>query len=441
MRRGIAHYKIRLRAVVATIFVVLVTQLGAGAQNVSALSVTQLQNQIQNDQAQLAVIAQQENAIEQQMVPVQQKIQELNVLLSQIASQIATVNQQLYSAQARLQSLVIQEQQVQQQLITTEHQLSQREAILNKRVRYLADISQTNIVELILTSSNIMQFIQRLMDLTYIVNSDHKLALELMAEKQKIAEYKMTLDKQKAQQQSLVSSIEAQRNLLQQQYSAQANIYNQLASLQAQLASEQANLENQASLLNSQILSDQQLIQEMINFAESRVGSGGDIVSPENYSNAWGTYYNQRDARWGDDYIGNSDVLVWEAGCLLSDIAMVATHYGYSYVNPGWVASHTSWFDAYGDMYDSAIVNAIPGHVGTIVPISSPAQVTQLVLQHAPVIVGMQLGGGETHFVTLIGMNGSNDWLMNDPWPEYGYDLSFDAYYDPYSIYVAIYYS
>src|SRR5439155_139164 len=51
---------------------------------------------------------------------------------------------------------------------------------------------------------------------------------------------------------------------------------------------------------------------------------------------------------------------VWEIGCLLSDLAMVYSHFGARAVTPATIASHLGWFNARGAIYNSAL--NIPGH-------------------------------------------------------------------------------
>ncbi len=44
-----------------------------------------------------------------------------------------------------------------------------------------------------------------------------------------------------------------------------------------------------------------------------------------------------------------------------------------------------------------------------------------------PVIVGMNLPTGGTHFVTLTGLNGPNDYWTSDPWEQNAHHVTFSG--------------
>jgi len=159
-------------------------------------------------------------------------------------------------------------------------------------------------------------------------------------------------------------------------------------------------------------------------------GSGGGstenlLLQPEPDANGWGSYFNQRDLRWAGDAVGNSGSTVWRIGCLLSDLAMVYTHFGYSSVTPATIAAHTTWFDGYGDLYNSAL--NIPGHTTVIVHDPTAAWISAQVRAGHPVIVGMKMPLGSTHFVTLTGMDGANDYWTSDPWDQNAMHVTFSG--------------
>ena len=149
------------------------------------------------------------------------------------------------------------------------------------------------------------------------------------------------------------------------------------------------------------------------------------ILEPELEGNAWGRYFNQRDARWAEGSVGVGSATVWKIGCLLSDLAMVYTHFGFASVTPGSVAAHAGWFNGGGAIYNSAL--NIPGHATVVVKNPSQAWISaQLTVGH-PVIVGMNLPQGGTHFVTLTGMDGTADWWTDDPWEQNAMHVPFSG--------------
>ena len=158
-------------------------------------------------------------------------------------------------------------------------------------------------------------------------------------------------------------------------------------------------------------------------------GGGGSFerryVDPEIISDGWGTYYNQRDSRWGAQLVGASKETLWQIGCLISDLAMVYTHFGFGNVTPATIAAHPSWFGLAGNIYNSAL--NIPGHTTIMNWRPTWSWIAAQLSAGHPVIVGMNLPTGGTHFVTLTGLNGANDYWTSDPWEQNAHHVTFSG--------------
>jgi hypothetical protein len=159
-------------------------------------------------------------------------------------------------------------------------------------------------------------------------------------------------------------------------------------------------------------------------------GSGGGstertILDPQPLLDGWGTYFNQRDTRWASSDVGAATYPVWEIGCLLSDLAMVYSHFGFRSVTPGTIAAHTEWFNGSGAIFNSAL--RVPGHTTTIVDDPDPAWIHAQVAAGHPVVVGMNLPSGSTHFVVLTGLDGASDYWTNDPWEQNAMHVTFSG--------------
>ena len=149
------------------------------------------------------------------------------------------------------------------------------------------------------------------------------------------------------------------------------------------------------------------------------------ILDAQTLNDDWGTYFNQRDTRWASNEVGAATYPVWEIGCLLSDLAMVYSHFGFRAVTPGTIAAHTEWFNGRGAIFNSAL--RIPGHTTTIVSDPNPSWIRAQVAAGRPVVVGMNLPSGTTHFVILTGLDGASDYWTNDPWEQNAMHVTFSG--------------
>ena len=171
-------------------------------------------------------------------------------------------------------------------------------------------------------------------------------------------------------------------------------------------------------------------------------GSGGGsterlILEARPSGDGWGSYYNQRDARWASAQVGGATYPVWKIGCLISDLAMVYAHFGYKSVTPATIAARSGWFDLHGAMFNSAL--NVPGHTTVIVRDPDLSWIRAHVAAGHPVIVGMNLPTGGTHFVTLTGLNGASDFWTNDPWEQNAMHVPFSGdWFDRGPIYEAV---
>ena len=159
-------------------------------------------------------------------------------------------------------------------------------------------------------------------------------------------------------------------------------------------------------------------------------GSGGGsterlILDAQPISDDWGVYYNQRDSRWASANVGAGSTQVWKIGCLISDLAMVYSHFGYRSVTPATIAARPGYFNAGGAIFNSAL--NVPGHATYIVRDPDPSWIRAQVAAGHPVIVGMNLQTGTTHFVTLTGLNGASDYWTNDPWEQNAMHVAFSG--------------
>jgi hypothetical protein len=345
-------------------------------------------------------------------------------VIASLNAQLATMNAQLSAGQDKLQQLVSEEAKLAADLARTEADLAQRERTFGRALRALENLESQGLFGYLLTAQNFGDLLSRLAGWQEVSGYVHKQAVALEHERDRISAEKAQVLVQQRQQASLVAELQQQRDLLASEYQMQQQAEQQLFALEAQLGQQHGALIGQASTLQQQISSDQSQVASLLAFSNANAGSGGSILAPEYLSDGWGTYYNQRDARWGNDYVGPSPYQVWAIGCLLSDVAMMYTHFGLNYMNPAGLAGNTSDFTTDGDMYDSAL--NVPGHPADINRSPTTAWIDSQLASGGAVIVGMYISGG-THYVTLVALNGPGDYWMNDPWEPDAMHVSFDS--------------
>ncbi len=182
-----------------------------------------------------------------------------------------------------------------------------------------------------------------------------------------------------------------------------------------------------ADTQNSETVYQNLLAQAQAQLAEFRSFVKGSGASSTIAANAFGNgsdgaYYSQRDERWASKTIGLSSENILDVGCLVSSVAMVATHYGQN-STPADIGGNSSRFWA----NTAYMNNPWPGVAGRSYHSLSTSEIDQELQNGNYVIVGV--GGcsyGGSHFVVLTKKDGG-DYIMHDP--IYGPDLKFSSHY------------
>jgi len=260
----------------------------------------------------------------------------------------------------------------------------------------------------------------------YIIYKDNKFFQEMLS-------LKKDLDAKKVALASARDQVKSQHDAL---ASAQAQLNNQKAGHQSLLDSTQGS----EAHYQDQLSQARAAAQSLLAFARARAGSGNFVLgSPETASDGWGTYYNQRDPRWGKIVVtGDSDSqdTIAALGCLITSVAMVWTHYGFTGTTPASIALTQAYFvPGTPAMYLGAA--APPGH--SVQYVSSPS-VSSIIshLPSGPVVIGMA-AGNQTHWVVVRGSSGG-ELMINDPWEPYAMNVPKSSHYSGWSIFAARFY-
>ncbi len=402
---------------------------------VHADTVSDLQAQINADEAQLAAIASRMAGIESMKASAQYKIAALQVVIDRLTVALTGLNAKVSQEQTAVNDLKAREVSLQAQIKVTQADLVRRQAALALDLRTVDKQSQLDPLLYVFGARSFTDLLRRTMSLSELGSWNRRLADQLKADRDRLEADRVQLAAARAQEEQVLATIQEQQKTVQQEYDAETEAANQIAALQAQLGAEQQGLSFQAQQLSAQVTADQAQIDQLLWFSRHH-GSGGSIVSPEYLSDAWGSYYNQRDARWGNDYMGNSPYQVWEIGCLLSSVAMTYSHFGFVGVTPAVLAANPGNFTSGGEMLNSAL--NIPGHPADQNWGPTRDWINAYLDSGGTVIVGMNIYTGGTHFVVITGRDGPYDYWINDPWDQWAMHIPFSRSPNTGSIYEAI---
>lgn len=263
----------------------------------------------------------------------------------------------------------------------------------------------------ILFSENVADIIARAKYLVRIQEEDTQLYKQLQLTQNDYSSRKDTREKKKKEQESLKAQLVQRTNQLAKQKSEKQ-------ALLSQTQNDESRYQQLLSSARAQLAS----------FASFASSQGGGLLSGQTKCDGWGCYYNQRDSQWGNILINNRNdcsgpCSVARVGCLITSVAMVASHMGHSEINPADIAvSDPGNFSVGTAMLRYAITVKGIG-ITRIASSLSPDNV-----KNNPVIVGIRWGVFGTHFVVVKSYT-DGKYIMNDPYQEGGHDKVFtDSY-------------
>jgi murein DD-endopeptidase MepM/ murein hydrolase activator NlpD len=174
------------------------------------------QNQLNSIQSQINDTVAQINAIDALIASLKHQIDAQRALIVQTQAAIDDLNRQIRFGEASIISL--------------EASTSVRQETLNERIRFVDSHGSVNYMQLVLTSNNINQLLNRIVGAQMVAQSDQRLLVDLDAAHRQVAIANNQLDLQKSQ---VVI-------LLQQQQATEADLEKNLATQNAAIVAEQA---------------------------------------------------------------------------------------------------------------------------------------------------------------------------------------------------------
>lgn len=368
-----------------------------------------------------ATTTQSEQSLQQEISDLQGKISGLQGQEQTLSSQIDVMDNQQKLTELRIQSTQQQINDLQNDIATANDKISSLNGslttiseVLIQRIRksYIAGNIQP--FEIMLSSDNADDFVQRENYLKLVADHDRQLAFSAQQAKVDYATEKQIFQDKKNKIEDLKTELVSYTSQLDQEKTNKQNLLSQTqgdeATYQRLLAQAQAQLAGFSRFVTSQ--------------------GGASLLSGQTVCNDWGCYYNQRDSQWGGLALNGTQYSIASDGCLLTDMAMVMTHYGYKNVTPISINSDPRNFASYEPAWLNRTIYAAGASASRI-----SSSIDSELSAGNPVIVGISYDSGPLpdHFVTLI--SGSNGvYQMNDPYLANGNNISFNAHYSMGSI-------
>jgi len=222
---------------------------GIGQQVANQRELQRIQSQINNAEAQM-------NAIGTLINNLNAEIASQQALIAQTKATIEDLNRQIRFGEADLTRL--------------KAHISVRDELLNQRLRYVDAHGALNYAQLVLTSNNFNQMMNRMIAAQQVAASDRKLLDDLAQQHSQIALANDALGVKRSQVTALLQQQQATEADLQKSMAAQAAALAFAKQLEVQLSAQYAAIQAQRAAIDAQVASLQQKYE-----AAARAAGGG----------------------------------------------------------------------------------------------------------------------------------------------------------------------
>jgi len=289
-----------------------------------------------------SVSAQDKTDIEKKISEYQTKLQELKQQKNTLSSQIQYMDTQIY-----LTGLQIN--QTEQQIVSTGKEidlLGSRIEGLDQSLDYLSKQLIKRIVigykkkplslfALLLNNKNAYDFLNQVKYLKTAQTNNQKLIYTVQETKTNAEEQKKHREEKKIELDQLTKRLGNQKIALDNQKGQKERFL--------------ADTQNDENIYQNLLTQAQAQLAGFGRFVSSQGGSS--ILSNQTVCDDWGCYYNQRDSQWGGTSLNGTEYTLAGAGCLVTSMAMVYTHFGHRSVNPQSINSNPNNFASYYQLF------------------------------------------------------------------------------------------
>jgi murein DD-endopeptidase MepM/ murein hydrolase activator NlpD len=202
------------------------------------------QNQLQSIQGQINNVIGQINAIDAMIANLNHQIEAQKALIAQTQIAIDDLNRKIRFGEAAI--------------IRMQAHVSVRDQLLNQRLRYADAHGSINYVELVLTSNNFNQLMNRMIGAQQIAVSDRRLLVDLEQQHSLVAQANTDLGVQKTQVEALLQQQKATEADLEKNKATQAAALAYEEQLQKQLADQYAKVQAERAAIDAQVAQEAQ---------------------------------------------------------------------------------------------------------------------------------------------------------------------------------------
>ncbi len=332
--------------------------------------------------------------------------QTLNSQIAVMDGQVKLTQARIYATEKQISDLTLDIDTANQKITTIQSSLDSLTNILLNRVVATYEVGTIQPLQMLLTSTDVGDFLKRLNYLRIAQAHDKRVVFDAVQAKNDYQNQKNIFEDKKKQIEALKSQLDA--------YTAQLNQEKaQKQQLLVQTQGSEATYEKLLSQARAQLAGFKSFVSAQ---------GGASILTNQTVCDGWGCYYNQRDAQWGNIGINGTSTSIAEAGCLMTSMAMVISHYGHT-VTPLDV-------NAPGNFFSSTAYMLFTIHVAGTTATRVSSAIDSTLSGGNPVIVGISYDGGPIadHFVVLISGSGGS-YMMNDPFTPNGHNIPFTSHY------------
>src|SRR3972149_2713755 len=352
---------------------------------------------------------------------VKREIARLDGLENPLANQISYLDNQIYLSELEIKAkrqeigaLSVDIGDLSTRLERIGNFLDYQEEVFVNRARLAYASDQLSSFDIVLGAENLDDALRRIKYLHVLEDQDIQSLSDLRDTRASFNDQKKELEDKKSDEERLRKELDQKKDSLAQQKVSKQN-----------LLVVTRNDEQTYQTLLKEAESQLEAIRRAVNLR-----GGSTPLYNQTRCNSWGCYYNQRDAQWFYLPMGYSRLAVGEYGCLVTSMAMVASHYGKSIrpsdlaLTPSAFFSNTAWLN-YSFPVKGVYMSRTERYSGL-----NRTVIDRELAAGRPVIVAVMNFG---HYVVIKGKSGSQ-YIMNDPWYAGAHDIPLNRYYSNSSV-------